>query len=159
MPLVDELVFTSKSHSPEYTHDRAQKCDWSIIFNEPIRCELENKKLSPVEQYKYFQEKLEKSKRLLDETQMLGIENFLQNRVSLIQVGIDFLLYDDQGSIWVSRVNEGLVFLEPVQFKRWIISEYQTSLCCYIKQIKLAGTHVNRSSLLLDLVAFTLQKY
>ena len=91
MPLVDELVFARESHSPSYTHDKEQKCDWSIIFDKFDFTFPEDRKLSPIEQYKFLKEATELSP-LLDETQRLAVENFLQNRVSIIQVHVDFLL-------------------------------------------------------------------
>ena len=94
MPLVDELVFAKESLSPSYTHDEEQKCDWSIIFDKPAGYDFtfpEDRKLSPIEQYKYLKETTELSP-LLDETQRLAVENFLQNRVSIIQVHVDFLI-------------------------------------------------------------------
>jgi hypothetical protein len=96
MPLVDELVFAKKSHPPEYTCDKEQKCDWGIIFDKPTGGDFtypRDQKLSPIEQYKYLQETLEKSRRLLDDTQMLAIENFLENRVSIIQVIVDVCFF------------------------------------------------------------------
>ncbi|CAB4002292.1 Hypothetical predicted protein, partial [Paramuricea clavata] len=88
MPLVDELVFAKKSDPPKYTHDKEQKCDWSIIFEKPNGYDFtfpQGQKLSPIEQFKYLQETMGTSQSLLDETQMLAIKNFLENRVSLIQ--------------------------------------------------------------------------
>jgi hypothetical protein len=95
MPLVDELVFVKESHPPKYTNDKGQKCDWGIIFDKPSECEFtlpQDQELTPIEQFQYLQENVEKSKRLLDETQMAGIENFLKNRVSLIQVIVNFFI-------------------------------------------------------------------
>ncbi|CAB3986193.1 Hypothetical predicted protein [Paramuricea clavata] len=89
MPLVDELVFAKKSDPPIYTHDMEQKCDWSIIFKKTTMCDFpfpNDRQLSPIEQFKYLQQETSgTSQSILDETQMLGIENFLENRVSLIQ--------------------------------------------------------------------------
>jgi hypothetical protein len=96
MPFERELVYAKESSPPKYTEDNEQKCDWSIIFDQPQGCEFsfpKDQKLSPIEQFKHLQETLESSKRLLDETQMMAIENFLKNRVSLIQVILNFLVY------------------------------------------------------------------
>ena len=94
MPFVDELVFAKKSHLPNYTRDKELKCDWSIIFDKSPGYDFtfpEDQKLSPIEQYKYLKETAELSP-LLDETQQLAVQNFLQNRVSIIQVNVDFLI-------------------------------------------------------------------
>jgi hypothetical protein len=104
MPLVDELVFAKKSDPPKYTHDKEQKCDWSIIFKKPSGYDFtfpQGQKLSPIEQFKHLQETMGTSQSLLDETQMLAIKNFLENRVSLIQVIFDvyFLLQLLDGKI------------------------------------------------------------
>ncbi|CAB4026416.1 Hypothetical predicted protein, partial [Paramuricea clavata] len=89
MPLKDEVVFARKSDPPLYTHDKEQKCDWSIIFKTPTVPNLafpNDRQLSPIEQFKYLQQETSgTSESILDETQMLAIENFLENRVSLIQ--------------------------------------------------------------------------
>ncbi len=89
MPLVDELVFAKKSDPPNYTHCKKQKCDWGIIFKKPTGCDFtfpKDEELNPLEQFKHLQKSMETSQSLLDETQMKAIENFLENRVSLIQV-------------------------------------------------------------------------
>ncbi|XP_028399879.1 NFX1-type zinc finger-containing protein 1-like isoform X2 [Dendronephthya gigantea] len=88
MPLADELVFGRKSSPPEYTMscDPKKECDWSTIFEKPSNDGFsfpEENQLNPFEQFKYLE--AESTKRLLDESQMKGIENFLQHRVSLIQ--------------------------------------------------------------------------
>ena len=105
MPLVDELVFAKKADPPKYTHDKEQKCDWSIIFEKPSGYDFtfpQGQKLSPIEQFNHLQETMGTSQSLLDETQMLAIKNFLENRVSLIQVIFDvyFLL---QFAGWKNR--------------------------------------------------------
>ena len=89
MPLVDELVFAKKSDPPKYTHCKKRKCDWSIIFEKPTGYDFtfpKDEELNPLEQFKHLQKSMETSQSLLDETQMKAIENFLENRVSLIQV-------------------------------------------------------------------------
>ena len=98
MPFERELVYAEESSPPKYTEDKEQKCDWSIIFDQPQGREFsfpKDQKLSPIEQFKHLQETLdqESSKRLLDETQMMAIENFLKNRVSLIQVILSSLIH------------------------------------------------------------------
>jgi hypothetical protein len=94
MPLVKELVHAEKSDPPIYTRDKKKKCDWGIIFEKPTGCDFTfPPQLSPIEQYEYLQETVETSRRLLDETQMLAIENYLKNRVSLIQVNIDIYIF------------------------------------------------------------------
>ena len=93
MPFVDELIFAKESQSPIYTDDKELNCDWGIIFEKPAECKFtfpKDKKLSPIEQFKYLQETVEPSRQLLDETQMKAIENFLQHRVSIIQVSAYF---------------------------------------------------------------------
>ena len=89
MPLVDELVFARKSKAPSYTHDKNKKCDWSIIFKKSAGCDFafpKDQELSPAEQFKHLKKNMNASESLLDETQLEAIANFLENRVSLIQV-------------------------------------------------------------------------
>ena len=89
MPLVNELVFAKKSDPPSYTRDENKRCDWSIIFKKQAGCDFtfpKDRKLSPVEQFKYLKENIDASESLLDKTQLEAIANFLENRVSLIQV-------------------------------------------------------------------------
>lgn len=89
MPLVDELVFAKKSKAPSYTHDKNKKCDWSIIFKKPAGCDFafpKDQELSPAEQFEHLKKNMNVSESLLDETQLEAIANFLENRVSLIQV-------------------------------------------------------------------------
>ena len=88
MPLVDELVFAKKSDPPSYTQDENKTCDWSIIFKKPTGCDFtfpKDRKLSPVEQFKHLKENID-LESLLDKTQLEAIANFLEHRVSLIQV-------------------------------------------------------------------------
>ena len=119
MPLVDELVFAKKSDPPVYTHDKKQKCDWSIIFKKPIVYDFaspNDRQLSPIEQFKYLQQETSgKSQSILDETQMLGIENFLENRVSLIQVTFDVSFYLMCGKE-MAREN-----IQPLVYKKGLI--------------------------------------
>ena len=86
MPLADELILVKKPSPPEYTHDKEQKCDWSIIFKKPPDTDFsfpEQEQLSPIEQFRYLKKSTES---VLDETQMIAIEDFLAYKVSLIQV-------------------------------------------------------------------------
>ena len=86
MPLADELVLAKKPSPPEYTHDKEQKCDWSIIFKKPPEDDFSfstPRQLSPIEQFRDLKQSTES---VLDETQMLAIEDFLAYKVSLIQV-------------------------------------------------------------------------
>ena len=109
VPLEEELVFSKKSNiPPKYTSDAAQICDWSVIFKKQAGCDFafpKGKQLSPIEQYKHLKGiALEHPKELpceLDTTQMEAIENFLENRVSIIQV-IIIVCVRDSGcpSVW-----------------------------------------------------------
>ena len=89
MPLVDELVFTETSDPPSYTHDESTKCNWSIILKNTPGYDFafpKDQKLSPAEQFRHLRENIDESEILLDKTQLDAIGNFLENRVSLIQV-------------------------------------------------------------------------
>ena len=89
MPLVDELVSTETSDPPSYTHDKNTKCDWNIILKKTPGYDFafpKDEKLSPVEQFRHLRENIDESESLLDKTQLDAIANFLENRVSLIQV-------------------------------------------------------------------------
>ena len=89
MPLKDELVLAKQSDNPpKYTSDKEQECDWTIIFKKQDGYNFafpEGQQLSPIEQYKHL-EKNNTSHCELDKTQMLAIGNFLENKVSIIQV-------------------------------------------------------------------------
>ena len=88
MPFENELVFAKKSSPPEYTHCKGQKCDWSVIFKRESEGDFafpEDQELTPIEQFKHLQKTIGSSQCILDETQMSAVQNFLENRVSLIQ--------------------------------------------------------------------------
>ncbi|XP_028399862.1 NFX1-type zinc finger-containing protein 1-like [Dendronephthya gigantea] len=85
VPLVRELVFANTPSPPEYTQDKEQKCDWSIIFKKPPKNGFsfsKQEQLSPIEQFRHLKESTES---VLDETQMIAVEDFLKYKVSLIQ--------------------------------------------------------------------------
>ena len=93
MPLIDELVLAKKTDPPTYTQDKNKKCDWSIIFQKSPGYDFtfpKDEQLSPVEQFKHLRKTLGASESFLDETQLKAVENFLENRVSLIQVSQKF---------------------------------------------------------------------
>ena len=75
---------TKKSSAPDYTMGDTD--DWSIIFEKSETCTFKfpRESMSCHEQFKFLREK--GCKTLLDDSQLSGIENFLTNKVSLIQV-------------------------------------------------------------------------
>ena len=83
---MEEIISCEPLKPPEYTIEKFKKClDWSIIFEKPPGYEfhIPEDKVSPVDAFKFLKEKV-KSK--LDETQLNAIQQFLENRVTLIQV-------------------------------------------------------------------------
>jgi len=98
VPFKEQLVYVNKcdKQPPEYLKNIKKRPDWGVIFVEPIKYSDTEQPYSHdqlINEFKDMRSKSETTEPKLDEKQLDAVEQALCNKVTLIQVSTQSVLY------------------------------------------------------------------